>query len=431
MRKFIFINLFFFIAFHLYAESYFQKLVNTAYRNNYFIKSYEKIVENSKENINLSKSYFLPQINFNFNFTQTDEPANAAVFKAKQGKFTMNYYYRHMANPPYIKNHQYVISLLQPIFSKGNVYLSKKQAEINYQAAIDSLNEVKRQIKFSIFETLINGYKVLDYIDIAKEMVKRSKVYLDTIENFYKNGTSLKADVLFARYNYEKAKVELNNAKNNLNKIENILRQLTGKHFEIKKENFKYSDKINKSELINYALNYRCDLQAMKKYLEIAKIEIKKAKNENLPAVYGFFNYERNGDQIFRKNEDGITAGIGLKFNIFNGFRNSIEINKAKLNYIKLEYFVKNKEEEVKRKIENAIIDFENSKYSYETYKSLVESNKTALNLSERRFNQGLERITTLVDMQTNYKKALKSYSQAKWDMILKYYKILYEAGKF
>lgn len=420
-----------FIFIPLNASDYFQILVDSAYKNNFYIKSYEKIVEYSKENIKLSKSYFLPVINFNYSFTQTDEPANSALLKTKQGKLTMKYYTEHMANPPYVKNHQYIISLLQPIFSKGNVILSKKQAELNYEAQLNSLNEIKREIKFKIFQTLIDAYKIMDYIDIANNIKDKSETYLKTITNFYKNGISLKSDLLFAKYNYKKAVIELNNIKNNLNKPKNALKQLTGKYFEIKKINFKYNENINENELINYAINNRNDIVALKKYLKISEIEIRKNKNENLPSIYGFANYEKNSHDFFDKDKEGITFGVQLKFNIFNGFRNNIEINKAKLNYLKMKNLLLEKEEQIKNEIKDAIIDFENAKFSYETYKSLVKSNKIALELSENRFNQGLERITTLVDMQTNYKTSLKELSQAKWNLILKYYTILFKAGKF
>ncbi len=432
MKKFLIsiLSIFIFINF-ADAENYFQTLVNSAFQHNYFIKSYEKIVENSKNNIKLAESYFLPTLDFNYTYSQSNEPGTAAFLKAKQGKFSMSYYYNHMTDPPYVKNNQYVLSLIQPIFSKGNVYLSKKQAKLKYLAEIDSLNQVKREIKFKIFQTLINAYKIIDFIDIAKAMKSKASVYYSIEKELYKNGTALKSDLLFAKYNLEKADIELNSIKNNLNKVKNILKQLTGKYFEIKKVNFEYSNRLNVDELINYAIKNRDDLKAFRKYLKIADIEIKKSKNEYLPSVYGFANYERNSDKIFHEEKHGITAGIGVKFNIFNGLRDSINIDKAKVAYFKLKALFLNKQEAVKREIRNALIDFKNAEFSFNSMKELVKSNKTALSLSENRFKQGLERITTLVDMQTNYKTSLKELSKSKWELILKYYLCLFYSGKF
>lgn len=430
MKKFI-IFLLILLSTNLSANDYFNTLIKTAFKNNYFIKSYEKLVEKSKLNIKIANSYFLPTINFGYNFTQTNEPGSAAFFKSKQGKFTMSYYYKHMTDPPFVKNNQYIVSIMQPIFSKGNIYLSKKQAKLQYEAYVDSLKQIKREIKFQIFKTLINGYKILDYIDIAKAVEKKSETYYNTIKNLYKNGTALKSDLLFAKFNLEKAKVELNATKNNLSKVENIIKQLTGKKFKIKKIDFKYSDKLNNSELINYALVHRDDLNALKKYLEMAKIEIKKKRNEYLPSVYGFAQYERNSDKVFQKEKDGITAGIGVKFNIFNGFRDVTNINRATESYLQLKNNLLNQQQTIIREINNAIIDFNNAKFAYNTYKSLVKSNKIALKLSENRFNQGIERITTLTDMLTNYKTSLKELSKSRWELILKYYTCLFKAGKF
>ena len=429
--KLVAILLFFNTTFLLGENLYFNKLVASAYENNYFIKSYKNYVNSIKKNIGIATGNFFPKINLSYTFTGTTEPGSAAFFKAKQGRFSMNYYYKHMTNPPFVRNHQFMISLIQPIFSKGKIYLSKKQAKLNYIAAIHSLNEVKREIKFQIFKVLINANQLFDDIKIAENLKKRAKIYLITIENSYKNGTALKSDYYFAKFHLKQADIKLKSLKNDLNKIKFALKQLTGKNFELRKTNFPIPNTFNINELIQYGLKNRDDIVAFQDYVKIAEIEVRKRKNEYLPEVYGFANYERNSQYLTTFDKDGYTVGIGIKLNVFNGMIDRNKIIQAKFNLMRMKNLLFNKKEELKRDIKSALIDYENSKYEYETMKKLVKTNKTALEISENRFKHGLERITTLVDIETNYKNSLYELSNAKWNMVLKYYTILYKAGKF
>ncbi len=420
-----------FLSTSLYASPYFDKLVQTAYKNNYIIKSYNEYVKSVKKNIDIVGGNFFPKINFSYTFTGTNEPGEAAFLKAKQGKFSMNYYFNHMTDPPFVRNHQFMISLIQPIFSKGNIYLSKKQAELNYEAALNSLNEVKREIKFQIFKVLINANKLFENIKIAKNIKRKAEVYYETLKNFYKNGTALKSDLYYAEFNLKEADIKLKSLKNELNKIKYALKQLTGENFKPKEVIFSIPQKIDLKSLINYGENNRDDILAFEKYVKIAEIEVQKKKNNYLPEVFGFANYQRNADRITDFDKDGYTIGVGVKFNIFNGMIDKNNIDKAKYNLMRMKNLLNNTKESLKREIKDAYVDYENAKYEYETMKKLVQTNKTALDISERRFSQGLERITTLIDMETNYKNSLYKLSEAKWNMILKYYTILYNAGKF
>ncbi len=410
---------------------FFNTLVDSAYKNNYIIKSFENYVHSVQKNINITSSLFFPKIDFNYTFTGTTEPGQAAFLKAKQGKFSMNYYFNHMTNPPFVKSHTILISIMQPIFAKGKISLSKKEAQLNFKAAQDSLSEIKREIKFKIFSTLIGANKLFDNIDIAENMSRKAKTYLTTVENLYKNGISLKSDYLYAKFHLKKAEIFKNTLLNDLDKIRHALKQLTGKNYKIKKLDFMVKDNLVINDIIQYGLTHREDIAVTKKYIKIAEIELKKKRNEYLPEIYGFADYERNSETLHETDKGGYTVGAGIRLNIFNGMKNKNEIAKAKFALLRLKNILKNKEETLKREIKNSFVDFKNAKYEYDSLKELVESNKIALQLSENRFKQGLERITTLVEMETNYKNSLKELSTAKWDMVLKYYTILFKAGKF
>ncbi len=412
-------------------NEYFQNLVNSAYKNNFYIKSYKEYLNSIKKNIDIATGNYYPKIDFSYKFIGTKEPSEAAFLKAKQGRLSMGYYYKYMANPPFVKDHQFIISLLQPIFSKGKIGLSKKQAKLNYEAGELSFKEVKREIKFRIFKVLINVNKLFENIKIAENMKKRAEIYLKTIENFYKNGKALKSDYFYAKYHLKQAEINLETLKNTLNKFKFVLKELTGKEFPLKKVNFEISKKLDIQDLINFGIENRDDIKAFKNYIKIAEIEIKKRKNNYLPEIYGFANYEKNSEDFFNNNKSGYTIGVGIKFNIFNGMIDKNRILQAKYNLMRMKNLLYEKEEALKREIRNSYIDFINAQFTYNSLKKLVNSNKIALEISEKRFSQGLERITTLVDMETNYKNSLYKLNEAKWDMVLKYYTILYKAGKF
>ncbi len=417
---------------NLYSgNSYFNTLVNSAYKNNYIIKLYQNTLNALKENINIAEGNFVLKINFLYTFTGTTEPGSAAFFISKQGKFSMSYYFNHMTNPPFVKDHQVMVSLIQPIFSKGKIYLSREQARLNYNAGLHSLNEIKREIQFKIFNVLINANRLLENIKIAENLRKRAEIYLTTIETAYNNGTALKSDYYFARFHFKEADIKLKSLRNELNKIKFALKQLTGKEFKVKKTEFSIPGSFNINKLIGYGVEKRDDIVAFKDYVKIAEIEVKKRKNEYLPEMFGFANYERNSEKLTDFDKDGYSVGIGLKLNVFNGMIDKNRINQAKYNLMKMKNMLFNRKASLKREVKDAYVDFENSKFIYETMQQLVNTNETALKISETRFKQGLERITTLVDMETNYKTSLYKLSDAKWDKVLKYYTILFKAGKF
>jgi len=403
-----------------------------ALKNNNIIKAYEEEAKSASYKLNQAKGAYLPKINVSETFLSTDEPATAAFAKMAQGKFDFPYFNTQLADPDRVENFETKIELIQPIYMQGKIYFGIKQAKEMDKAYKLTLTRVKENVLLNTIKAFYGKGVAEKAVEAVEKSLARTKRYYEMTDNFYKNGMVVKSDLLVAESYLLQNKEGLISAKKQVNIAESYLQRLlnTDENIQIVWGNLKDYQVNNLDSLLDDALKNRRDLQAMEKFANINKYEVSKSKSEFLPEVALFANYKMNDENFMGDSGKGLTAGVMVKFNIFDGFSSTNKIKSSKSNYLTTIHKINDKKLEIKTEVKDAYFTYKASLERLSAMKKQVEAAYRALEITENRFKEGLAKVTELLDREFEVKEAELKLTMAEYDVITSYAELMFVTGK-
>ncbi|WP_037317227.1 TolC family protein [Salegentibacter sp. Hel_I_6] len=305
----------------------------------------------------------------------------------------------------------------------------------NYKSLKEQYDLSKLQARETIENTMLQLLSVYyeiarltENVEVLKDVLQTSKDRVTRAEYQFDYGQSNNLVVLNARVDVNNDSVtllqtrqQLNNTKRDLNVLLN--RQVTDKDFEVD-TTVNFIQKLQLEAFIDEAEANNVSLLQLDRNLAITDYDIKISKSGYLPAVdltgsYGW-NFNRSAATAFfpgsRQTTDGISGGVSLTWNLFDGGNTIVQIQNAKITHENQELQKKQVELGIRRDIANALGNYENRLYVYRVQEENVDTNRDNFERSEEQFNLG--RITSIEfrQAQVNLLDAKTSLNLAKYD---------------
>ncbi|MGD8778606.1 MAG: TolC family protein [Ignavibacteria bacterium] len=417
MRSKIFLLLLFFTGMVIHAqENVIELSINEALElakeNNYEIKLVQTEVDKMGGDFNKSLGVFLPQITLSETFVKTNDPLNSFGFKLKQEIVTQADFNPALLNdPPEIENFTTKLEVTQPLINVDG-FFGRAAAADGLSAMENKLKRTKEYVVFMIkqnYYQLILAEKSIAVIDKALEAVQK---HYTTAKDFYDEGFINKSDLLMVEVMLNDVQRQKLDAVNNYKTANGNLKFLLG----IEEEGIiKPTDNLSKVSVgeVGYSLGNvnkrRSDMLAMKYRISSMEKMSTMNKLKFLPRLNAFGSFEYNDSDLFGTNADSWMIGLNLQWNIFNGFGNIAEIQKANadLDNARLEY---NKAaDKNKVEIESAMRQLKTMEQTVELASKAKEQSKEGLKIIRDRYEQGLERTADLLTAEAkNSESALK-----------------------
>jgi outer membrane protein TolC len=230
-----------------------------------------------------------------------------------------------------------------------------------------------------------------------------------------------RVDVNNDSVNLLQTRQQLDNTKRDLNVL--VDRQIMNKDFEVD-TTVTFIPKLQLEAYIDEAETNNVSLLQLDKNLAITEYDIKISKSGYLPTIdlngsYGW-NFNRSAATAFfpgsRQTTDGISGGVSLTWDLFDGGTTSVQIQNAKITHENQELQKKQVALGIRRDIANALGNYENRLYILRVQEENVATNQDNFERSQEQFNLG--RITSIEfrQAQVNLLDARTSLNLAKYD---------------
>ena len=178
-------------------------------------------------------------------------------------------------------------------------------------------------------------------------------------------------------------------------------------------------------------------LQIAEKQLNINSYNFKSAKSAYLPTIgltgtYGWNESNNNSPLAFvvQNTATGVTGGINLTWNLFDGGRSITTIKNSKINYETQELLQKQIALEVERDIRNAWDSYTNALYVLEVQEKNLQTNQDNFNRTDERYKLGQVTSIEFRQAQLNLLNAELAQSQAKYSAKLAELQMLQVSGQ-
>lgn len=397
----------------------FESLVNDAVNNSYDLKIANISKKLSKEEIKNSRADYLPTLkaSLNTDYTRDLTKGTAAVSSVGTMYFQNTSQYQTAA----------ALSLSYTLYDFG---MRGKKLEIAKKDAIqkDAVYLQKmRDLKLNILDLYSNAYTA--YIEL-KSKQNLFNVYSEMFqieENLYNSGKINKVEVSNQAMSVAKTLVEINQSKIKIEKALNDLSYYTLQRYnvndidfsDITQDNIVPVDYVQKLQ-ISYddALQNSPEFKQYQMEIEKKKAELSYLKRQNLPQFginsnYYFYgsdktNFIKSYSNLGQRNLSLLVYG---QMPVFDGFKNKIAQNKAKLEIEQLKLQKEQKLCALRNLYDRSITDSE-------FYKKELQDNTKVLSLAEntmdmvKRLNDA--KLTDKISLLKQKSQLIQDQSQQK-----------------
>ena len=360
--------------------------IKIALENNSQLKISERQLQIANKDYKSSYSNIMPNINLSTQ-ASTYEQGPSSVFV--EGTFI------GFTDASRGESYSTSLSVSQNIFDGGYWWNNIRKAKSDKKSQEYTYLSQKQQTIVMVQEAYFTLLKAVKLLEVDHQAVGRSQDQLDRTEAQFQLGAVAKVDVFQARTNLGNDRIEYLTQKNTAEKARQDLNLVLGRDpqepIEIQTEFSMENQDKTLDAMFKQAMANNPELKRSEQDLKSARLQTKLAFSNFIPSVGGFYSYSRRVDQFdalykdFFDREYTWTLGLQLRWNLFNGFSDYLNVQKSKIN----EKIFREQVDDTKRNIMSSIKSLVDN---LESYREIIEINKENLESAREQYRLAQER---------------------------------------
>ena len=311
-----------------------KEAINTALEQNTHIKAARYGADAASQGIAIVTSRYYPGIFFEETFAASNAPTQTFMMKLDQGRFRQDdFLISNLNHPSGHQDFRTALTLQQPLYNPSTAPLREMAVKDAEKGSLE-LEGTRQSIAFQVFRTYLEAQKAAAQLRSAEQAMTeaRENMRLATVRSG--EGVGLKSDELRARTHLATIESQLITAGNNLVLTQMRLALIVGTRNPDRIEPAEaftgFSGTFQARELTASALENRSDLRQARADLEKSAAAVRLARSAYLPSAGAFASYQMNAEHTpFGSDNDAWSAGVSLKWQLFDGFRRCREQDRA------------------------------------------------------------------------------------------------------
>ncbi|WP_193311180.1 TolC family protein, partial [Poseidonibacter ostreae] len=395
-----------------------NEAVQAAVQNHPLVQAAKQEVLSSAQKIEIAKGGYYPTLDVSANFG--DENSKT------KGKNDTSYTKKDYKGGTHLE-----AVAVQNIFNgfKDTSSVAKSKAE--YKTSQYAQNIDVEKLSFDVINTYLEIIKLRETIKFEKISIAKYEEYY-TLTQKKLNATGQKSEPFTVKSKLQKAKSDYINLTWKLKRENEKFLQLTGIAADdnMSAQMLSLVKEMSLDDLLISLKSKNSELNQYLSKIKAKKAEVKLGKAAYYPKLdFELKAYKDEDIEAFETKTEQASAMFKLKYNLFNGLKDSSSIEKARVERLKLksEYDKKNIEQIEKIKTQYEL--YQDSKSRVDILKSYIQTQEELTALYQEEFKLGKRTIINLVDSQQDLKNARVSYINTFIDMVKSTYTIVYATG--
>lgn len=392
-----------------------QEAVELALEFNHGIKIAKNNVEIADNNAGILNSEFLPRVTGNagatYNRDNTDAEFSNGNSTSLNGAESSRY--NSSINVNY--------TLFDGLGRQYNYKILKEEKQLS---ELDARETIENTI-LQLFTVYYNVAQLSENSRSLEETLNISKDRLTRAEYQFAYGQTTKLGVLNAQVDINNDSINVINANNRLINSKRDLNVVLGNAisntFEVDTL-ITFVMQLNKTELLEKMKSNNVTLLQLEKNLLISEYNIKSWRSDYLPTLglTGSYGWNKNNNNaasfLLVSTSTGLSGGINLSWNLFDGGGTITRVKNAKINLenqqLQKEQIILN----IERDFNNAWDDYQNKLTIYNIQEENILTSKNNFDRTQEKFRLGQVTSIEFRQAQLNLLLAKLSRNQAKYD---------------
>ncbi|TZF84711.1 TolC family protein [Pedobacter sp. BS3] len=324
------------------------------------------------------------------------------------------------------------ISTSWTLYNGGYLRNDIRQKDLSVQSSNLSVLEAGNSISVQIVQAYLNILLDKETILYAEDLVATSKTQVSQMQQQYNVGAVAKKDLVQLSAQLANDQYTLTTAQNAERQDKLNLKQLlqlpTGQSFDIVKPDSAIALAAIPSlnEVLTLALNTRPEMQNSKLGVDIAQLDLAKARAGYKPTIslgggIGTSYGNNSSYNAFNQLNDNFYQQIGITASIpiFTRKQNKTNEAKARINVSQAELDYQNTKTVLSQEVEQAFINAQNAGNQYTASLEQLKYTQEAYRIAGEELRVGASNTVEYVQQKNLYIQALQAYTQAKYNALL------------
>jgi outer membrane protein TolC len=414
----------------------FAQCVDAALKQNPNLFATRAQIEQAEAGLAQARGSRFPKVTVSLNGVRTNDSLNAFGLKLSQrsatfgdfgaGQFdptnpgVLSVAPQNLNYPAVVNNFNTRIEAQLPLYTGGMIEGYIEQAQSYIRAAQQGDQAARQQVIFHVLQAYEGVHAARAYVDVAKQGEIAAESYVKTIDSLLKQGVVVKSDLLSARIHLEDVRIQLAQAQNAADSALEQLHMLLGLPFsqplDIGSQVSPVPLSGKPAELREQALASNPGLNAMRHQMEAAEANVKVAKAGLYPQA-GLMARQDWNDKNVGFDANSYTLGATVSWNAFDGGATRGAVDRASAGRAELAAHLRQAESGVEFQVGEASRKSEEAERRMGLRELAVSHAEEALNLVEKRYNNGVTTITELLAARAQLDKARADVVAAKYDL--------------
>ena len=415
----------------------FEDALDKTLSNNKSLKAKKLSVDKSKQDLNIAKGYNWGTLTFSENVARTNNALNVFGMKLMSREATfgdfgfsqfdstnpniLNVAPDDLNNPDARINYETKVVYELPLFTGFKLSSAKDMAKLQVKANEAKYKHDEKQLGLDVLKAYNGAVAAKYFIDATMKAKEATSSFVNFASEMYKEGFVTSIDVKQAQVYDMKINSQILEAKNKYSLALAYLKFLTNDNQISDVEDFKTMDIAeDKLEVMqDKAIQNRDDLDWMDKNTKTMKKKIDMEKSANYPMIGAHLEYGYNDDQFNNINgdKDYYTLAVGLEYKLFNGFKTSSDIQKAKIDYASTKNYFEYMKSGIKLQVEKALLTLKTKKSVLKEKLKAKSLADEVLEQSEEMYKNQLMKMSDLLMQQAQAQKARAEVIMAKYEV--------------
>ena len=361
-------------------------------------------------------SNFLPKVNFDYNFTQGNNPVYVFGSLLNQRRFTAaDFAVNRLNYPNPLSNFQNKFSLNQLLFDGGRTRNIRTQFRLGRQISDEELKRTQSELIFRVVKSYLEALLAKEMVKVSEDAVQSAVADNEKVENMFRVGLVVESDLLSVKVHHAAQSEELVRARNqaklalaNLNfemgmpldKVFELVQPL--KPFPIEDQDLK--------ALQGIALTLRPDFKQAQLATQSNEAALGSARSEFWPTLSAFGSWQTDDQNFASADSNSWLVGINLRINLFNGRENQAHLAEAHLLQKRQTVMQEHLAQAIRLQVEKAYLEVETATSVTEVSQKSVSQAEESLRIVRNRYQAGLTTITELLRAETALIRARTSF---------------------
>ncbi|WP_452225245.1 TolC family protein [Lacinutrix chionoecetis] len=406
-----------------------EEAVKIALENNYDIKIANNATTIAENNASILNSGYLPTLTGNagatYNLDNTEAEFSNGTTTVLNGAESDRY------NASLSLNY----TLFDGLGRRYNYKSLKEQYQLSELQARETIENTILQL-FSVYYNVAQLSENLSALEetlkISKDRLLRAQYQFDYGQNTKLGVLNAEVDIVNDSINIINAKQDLKNAKRDLNVV--LSDALEG-NFTVETEVL-FALQYHRDSLFQKAKTRNIALLQTEKNIAIGELDIKTGKTAYLPTVglVGTYGWSKNNNNaasfVAVSTNTGLSAGLNLTWNIFDGGNTLTRVRNAKVNLETQKLEKENLLVSITRDFNNVWDNYQNKLEIYNLQENNILTAQNNFNRTQEKFKVGQVNSIEFRQAQLNLLNTEVSRNQAKFSAKLAELELLQLSGE-